>query len=81
MEINEESLYSIVLEQNKKYQDIINPKFYSAFKHIMMKYDWGNSCLPKDNETLCNYDKLVAFNKNYIEKRENFLKNISNYLS
>jgi hypothetical protein len=80
MESKEESLYTITLEQNKKYQDVINPKFYSALKYIIMKYDWSNSPLPKDDETLCNYDKLIAFNKNYIENRENFLKMISNYL-
>lgn len=80
MEITEESLYTITLNQNKKYFDIINPKFYSALKYIMTGYDWENPPLPKDDETLCNYDKLITFNKNYIEKREIFLKMISKYL-
>jgi hypothetical protein len=80
MESKEESLYTIALGQNKKYQDVINPKFYSALKYIMMSYDWENPPLPKDDETLCNYDKLIAFNKNYIEKRETFIKLISKYL-
>jgi hypothetical protein len=80
MDNNEDSLYTIALEQNKKYQDVINPKFYSALKHIIIKYDWENPCLPKDDETLCDYKKLIEFNKLYTEKRENFLKMISKYL-
>ena len=33
MDNNEDSLYNIALEQNKKYIDIINPNFYNALNH------------------------------------------------
>ena len=73
-------LTDITEEQNKTAFEKINPKFKDAAKRLISMYDWDNSPLPKDDDTLCNYDKLIQFNKFYVEKREKFLKMISNYL-
>jgi hypothetical protein len=74
------NLIDIVAEQNKYVFDSIPTKFKDAAKRMILNYDWSNSSLPKDDETLCDYDKLINFNKIYVENRENFLKMISKYL-
>jgi hypothetical protein len=74
------NLTDITKEQNNSVFEKINPKFREAARRLISMYDWDNSSLPKDEETLINYDKLIEFNKNYVEKREIFLKMISSYL-
>jgi hypothetical protein len=74
------NLTDITKEQNCSVFEKINPKFSEAARRLISMYDWDHSSLPKDEETLVNYDKLIEFNKIYVEKRENFLKMISSYL-